>query len=128
EIADLILIITTPDMTSLKNTRLMVETLDALDCKGKSRLIVNKATMPSVVKINEIPNLTQIEILSELPLEQKELSHSLDIGVPIVRSHPKLEYSLAIEAMAKRLFVIDLARSVSKGRPKKKLFRKAKSV
>ncbi|MGP4105692.1 AAA family ATPase [Virgibacillus sp. L01] len=125
EKADQILVTATPGMASLKNARLMIETLDALGLKDRVRLIVNQSTAPSVMKRESIPELAKIADVFYLPYDLKHVSHSLDIGVPIVQSQPKLEFSKGIERLAKKLFTVE--RSVSKKLPIRGLIRIRKS-
>ncbi|MFB4167740.1 CpaE family protein [Virgibacillus sp. JSM 102003] len=125
EKSDQILVIATPGMASLKNARLMIETLDALGLKDRVRLIVNESTAPSVIKRGDIPELVKIDEVFYLPYDLKHVSHSLDIGVPIFLNQPKLEFSRGIERLAKKLFAVE--RSASKKLPIRGLFRIRKS-
>ncbi|MFC4557608.1 CpaE family protein [Virgibacillus kekensis] len=125
EKADRILVVTTPGMISLKNARLMIETLDALGMKDKVRLVVNQSTAPSAVKAGNIAELTKVSEIFHLPYDLKNTAQALDTGMPIVISNPKLEYAKAIERMAKKLFVVE--RSTEKKVQVRGLFRIKKS-
>jgi pilus assembly protein CpaE len=100
EKADQILVVTTPGMTALKNTKLMVETLEMLEMNEKIRLVVNKATAASVIKVSDIPGLTKVEQAYFLPEDSKHVSHSLDMGNPLVLNKPKHAFSKGIEKLA----------------------------
>lgn len=104
EKADHILLVTTAGTTSLKNTKLMVETLDALGLKDKVILIVNQSTSSSVVKTRDIPKLTKMEQVFYLPSDTKRVTYSLDIGIPLVISHPKLTFSKEMDKLASQFF------------------------
>ncbi|SFK04847.1 pilus assembly protein CpaE [Halobacillus dabanensis] len=104
EKADRILLVTTPRMAALKHTRLMVETLQVLDMKHKVEVIVNQFTTGSVMKASEIRDLIQTENIHFLPYEYKGISESLDLGIPLVESHPKHSYSIQIGQLAEGLF------------------------
>ncbi|MBP1948064.1 AAA family ATPase [Virgibacillus litoralis] len=125
EKADQILVTATPGMASLKNARLMIETFEALGLKDRVRLVINQSTASSVVKKSDIPELVKLSEVFYLPYDSKHVSHSLDIGVPIVQSQPKLEFSKGIERLAKKLFAVE--RSASKKLPFRGLFRIKKS-
>lgn len=104
EKADHIVLVTTVGMASLKNTKLMVETLDALGLKDKLVLVVNQSTSSSIIKAGDIPKLTQMEQVFYLPSEMKRMDYSLDAGIPLATSHPKLAFSKDMEKLASHLF------------------------
>jgi pilus assembly protein CpaE len=104
EMADIILLITTPGIGSLKNTKLMAETLEALELKDKVRLLVNQKAGSYAIKDSMIPKLVEVEPFYFLPSEKTQLASSLDLGEPIVLSHPKLRFSKGIEGLAERLY------------------------
>lgn len=104
EKADHILLVTTPGMASLKNTRLMIETLDALGFKDKAALVVNQSAASSAVKAEDIPQLIKMERVFYLPSDAKQVAYSLDVGIPLVTSHPKLAFSKEMNKMASQLF------------------------
>lgn len=104
EMADRILLITTPSIGSLKNTKLMAETLEALELRDKVKLVVNQKARSYAIKDSMIPKLVGVEPFIFLPLEKKQLANSLDLGEPIVLSHPKLGFSKGIERLAEMLF------------------------
>ncbi|CAM3582610.1 septum site-determining protein MinD [Aeromicrobium ponti] len=104
EMADIILLITTPGIGSLKNTKLMIETLEALELKDKVKLVVNQKDRSYAIKASMIPKLVGVEPFFFLPSEKTQLANSLDLGEPIVLSHPKLRFSKGIEGLAERLY------------------------
>lgn len=104
EMADIILLMTTPGIGSLKNTKLMAETLETLELKDKVRLVVNQKARSSAIKDSMIPKLVGVEPFFFLPSEKTQLASSLDLGEPIVLSHPKLRFSKGIEGLAERLY------------------------
>ncbi|GGF28733.1 septum site-determining protein MinD [Halobacillus andaensis] len=104
EKADRILLVTTPRMAALKHTRLMAETLQVLDLKHKVDLIVNQFTADSVMKAKEMTELTGVENVHFLPYDYKRMPKSLDVGIPLVESNPKLSFSIEIGKLAEELF------------------------
>ncbi|MGJ9457684.1 AAA family ATPase [Oceanobacillus sp. CF4.6] len=103
EKADLILVVGTPRMAVLKNTKLLSETLSMLGLKDKARLVLNKATSNTVIKSKDMAELTNMEQAFFLPFVDKHIDLSLDMGVPIVSSHPKLTFSKEMEKLAESL-------------------------
>ncbi|MFC4023925.1 CpaE family protein [Oceanobacillus longus] len=107
EKADLILVVGTPRMAVLKNTKLLIETLSMLGLKDKARLVLNKATSNTVIKSKDMAELTNMEQAFFLPFVDKHIDHSLDMGLPIVSSHPKLTFSKEMEKLAESLNLYD---------------------
>ncbi|WP_053218283.1 AAA family ATPase [Virgibacillus senegalensis] len=102
EEADEVLIVSTPGMAAVKNTKLMVETLEKLGLKEKCRLLINKATSSSVLDIKDIPGLMDVKSVVLLP-EEKHLPYTFDIGNPFVFSHPKLPFSKEMKKVGEQL-------------------------
>lgn len=104
EKSDRILLVTTPRMAAIRHTKLMVETLEALGMNHKVEVIVNQFTSGSVMKASEITGLTQTENIHFLSCDHNRLSESLDLGIPMVESHPKHSFSIGIAKLAQELF------------------------
>jgi pilus assembly protein CpaE len=106
EKADLILTVSTPRMSALKNTKMMIETLELLGLKEKVKLVINQFTSKNMIQPKEIRNLIGVDKAAFLPKEDKQIDHSLDVGIPVVTSHPKLAFTKELEKMLEdyRLF------------------------
>ncbi|RLQ84895.1 hypothetical protein D9754_16635 [Planomicrobium sp. Y74] len=102
--ADSIILVTTPGMPALKNTKLMIETLASLGMQNKISLIVNKSDAPSIMTSPDISELFQIERTSFLPYFPKEIAHSMDIGVPLTVGNPKHRFSKQLQKLADQHF------------------------
>ncbi|CAM4313519.1 AAA family ATPase [Lacicoccus alkaliphilus] len=105
DMADHIMVVTTPGIAALKNTRLMVETLDALGHGKKTNLIVNKYTIPTLMetkKLHDHLKMTQEKVF-HLPYALKEISYSLDRGAPFVTSRPRHRFSKSIRKISNHL-------------------------
>ncbi|SET06111.1 pilus assembly protein CpaE [Oceanobacillus limi] len=125
--AEQIMIVATPSMHVLKNTKLMIETLEALGLKKKAQIVINQFTPTSVVgpkKIQEILGIEKIYVLAD---DSKLVNESLDLGVPIVTTKPKHDFAKGIEKIAVDLIGNDdstnrkdtLFQSISKFYPKR---------
>ncbi|MFC3387604.1 CpaE family protein [Salinicoccus sesuvii] len=105
DLADQIIVVTTPGMAALKNTRLMIETLAALGHENKTKLIVNKHSVPTLMetkKVHDLLNIAQ-ENLYLLPYALKDISYSLDRGIPVVTGSPKHKFSKKLKKMAQQI-------------------------
>lgn len=103
EKADQILVVTNLEMAALKNTKLLLETLDVLGLRDKVKVVINRATMDSVIQAADVP-----EILGEaesiyIPNDFQIASQSLNIGIPFVINHGKTELAKSVFKMAEQL-------------------------
>lgn len=84
DLADHILVVTTPDMTALKNTKQLLETFDQLAYSPKIKLIINRFDMEGMIKPEEIPGMLQVTDAEFVTNNFKLASQSLNIGIPVV--------------------------------------------
>jgi pilus assembly protein CpaE len=104
EMSDQIVIITTPEMTALRNTKLMLETLDKLGLTEKIILLVNRFDMDGLIKPEDIPGiLGREEATHFIPNNPKLASQSLNIGVPFTMSQTKSPLSKSFYKLAESI-------------------------
>lgn len=103
ELADDILIVTNLEMSALKNTKLMLETMKELNYRDKTSLVVNRFTMESLMKGEEIPEMLGFEDAFFLPNNYKIASQSLNLGLPFVISQAKTDLAKAVFKMAQEI-------------------------
>jgi pilus assembly protein CpaE len=103
EKADQILLITNLEMATLKNTKLMLETLDMLGLRHKVQLVINRATMDSVIKASDVPDILSEESPIYIPNDFQIVSQSINIGIPFVMNQGKSEVAKSVFKMAEQL-------------------------
>jgi pilus assembly protein CpaE len=103
EKADQILLVTNLEMATLKNTKLMLETLDMLGLREKVQVVINRATMESVIQATDVPDILGEENPIYIPNEFQIVSQSLNIGIPFVLNQGKTEVAKAIFKMAEQI-------------------------
>lgn len=103
EKADQILLVTNLEMATLKNTKSMLETLDKLDMRDKVRLVINRATMESVIQAVDVPDIIGVEDPIYIPNDFQIASQSLNIGIPFVINQGKSELAKSIYKMAEQI-------------------------
>ncbi|TJY40728.1 MinD/ParA family protein [Cohnella pontilimi] len=103
EKADQIFILTTLEMTAIKNTRLMLETLEVLGYREKIQLVINRSTMESVIKASDVSDILGFETSIFVPNEYQLVSQSLNIGIPFVSNHARTDLAKAVFKMAEQL-------------------------
>lgn len=96
EQSDTILIVTNLEMTALKSTQLMLETLDKLGLRDKVTLVVNRYDMESLIKAEDVPEMIGHKQVIYLPNNFKIASQSLNLGIPLVVGQSKSNLSKAI--------------------------------
>jgi pilus assembly protein CpaE len=101
--ADLVFVLTTLEMTAIKNTKLMLETFDVLGYQGKTQLVVNRSTMDSVIKATDVPDILGVEHTTYVPNDFQMVAQSLNIGIPFVQNQAKSELAKTIFKMAEQL-------------------------
>ncbi|GAA0340430.1 hypothetical protein GCM10008967_33490 [Bacillus carboniphilus] len=103
EKADQIIVITNLEMATLKNTKLMLETLNILELSDKVQLVVNRSTMESVISAQDIPDILGIEEQMLIPNDFQTASQSLNIGIPFVTSQAKSDVARSYFRIAEQL-------------------------
>lgn len=103
EKADQIFVVTTLEMTAIKNTKLMIDTLDLLGFRDKMQLVVNRATMESVIKAADVPDILGFESSFYIPNDFQLVSQSLNVGIPFVSNQAKSELAKSVFKMTEQL-------------------------
>ncbi|WP_123043087.1 AAA family ATPase [Cohnella candidum] len=115
EKADQIFVLTTLEMTAIKNTKLMLETLEVLGYRHKTQLVVNRATMESVIKASDVPDILGYETSMFVPNEWQLATQSLNTGIPFVQNQAKTDLAKALFKWAEQLVI---RREISVFKPK----------
>ncbi|MBM7660296.1 pilus assembly protein CpaE [Bacillus mesophilus] len=103
EKADQILLVSNLEMATLKNTKAMLETLEKLELRDKVRLVVNRATMESVIQAADVPDILGEEEPIFIPNDFQISSQSLNIGIPFVMNQGKTELAKSVFKMAEQI-------------------------
>jgi pilus assembly protein CpaE len=113
EAADEILMVTNLDVMSLKNSRLGLQTLDALEIpRTKVRLVLNCSNAQTGLTRADTERAMQMKIDTTLPSEPS-VAESVNRGVPVVLSAPTSKFALCVDDLARKL----RARSSAASRP-----------
>ncbi|MDB4866280.1 MAG: MinD/ParA family protein, partial [Cohnella sp.] len=119
EKADQIFVLTTLEMSAIKNTKLMLETLEVLGHRHKTQLVINRSTMESVIKASDVTDILGYETSTFIPNEAQLVTQSLNIGIPFVINQAKTELAKAIFKWAEQLVI---RREISVFKPKQGSF------
>lgn len=101
-----IVLVTTKDLASLKNSKLSLDILDKLEVSDKIKLVLNKYDSPKFVVENEaVKKMLGIDVISAIPHTNTVTSNAINMGVPFIYAYPKEPISDAIrELMSKVRF------------------------
>ncbi len=101
--SDVILLVTTLDVPTLKNVKLAAETLSLLNYPTeRQHLVLNRADDKVGLTADKVESTLNMKILRAIP-GSSEVAHSTNLGNPIVRSHPRHEVSQTIIELAREL-------------------------
>ena len=88
--ADSIILTIVPELTSLRNVRLMLDVFAQRGySKEKIRLVLNRWDMKGAIPAKEIEKYLRMEIAFRIPDDQPLATYSNNRGIPLVVSHPK---------------------------------------
>jgi pilus assembly protein CpaE len=101
--ADEIMVITTLNMVSLKNTKQLLEILTQLNFTNKTQLIINRHNEESLIKAADIPAMLNIDNVGHISNDPKLVDQSLNIGIPIVNHRSRSAVAMDLFKLAKNL-------------------------
>lgn len=100
ELSDTILLVTTPEIPAIKNVRLILEALDALDYLSKTRLVVNMAGRKDGITDKDIADHIKHPVFATIPRDNGPVTAAANQGVPIVVSSQKSPVARGISHLA----------------------------
>lgn len=98
-----IVLVTTKDLGSLKNSKLAIDILTKLKVSDKIKLVINKHDSPKfVVEDNAVKRMLGIDVISLIPHTNTITGNAINMGVPFIYSYPREAISDAVrELMSK---------------------------
>jgi pilus assembly protein CpaE len=100
EISDWILLVMTPDIPTIKDVRLFLEALDALDHLGKTKLIVNKVGRKDGITDKDIATHIKHPVWATVPRDNGTVAAAANQGIPIVINSHKSPVAKGIAQLA----------------------------
>jgi pilus assembly protein CpaE len=95
EISDSVYFITTPEISTLKNTKTCMNVMETLGIADKMKFILNK-NGDSYVKQKDMEATLNAEIVLVIPNETKNAITAINRGVPIITAAPKSKIAKSI--------------------------------
>ncbi|MEA1961388.1 MAG: response regulator [Bacillota bacterium] len=101
EVADLILLVISLDLPTIKNVKKGLEVLRSLQMLPKTRLILNRSSGIAGIEPRDVEKVLDMKIKAEVPSDGKLVISSLNQGIPFVRMNPKAPVSKGILSVLK---------------------------
>lgn len=101
DISETIFIVSTTEITSLKNTKLGFNVMESLGYKNKIKLIINKFNSSYGITKSEITESFKEGIF--IPDEEKLINISINKGIPLYENYSKSKIGKLIEDICKNL-------------------------
>jgi len=104
EIADYILVVTVPELTSIKNTKLFLDLASLLDFSmQKFGLIVNRADLEGGIPARQIKKVLKMDKSYDIP-NDPQLNNFINKGILFYQQNPESPISKAIATMREGLW------------------------
>jgi len=104
DVTDELVLVTTPEVPSIKNLKLTLQTLDLLGFPGERRKIVlNRADARLRLGAADVSSMIEMPVHVEVPAD-RAVPLSINKGVPLVAERPKHPASRALQNLAAALW------------------------
>jgi len=98
--ADIVLLVTSLEMSSIKDTKTAVRILQLLEVDaGRIRLVINDSTDATTVTPSDVAEATGLRVAQVIP-HDKQLGRSVQRGVPILLEQPKGRFPQSVREVA----------------------------
>jgi len=102
--ANLILLVVTPDILSIYQTKWALDTLQFLHLPlAMIKIVLNRAESASSISWQEVRVSVPCDIIAQIPSEGKAVGMAVNQGIPVVVESPRAKISLAIGKLAEQL-------------------------
>ncbi|RXT13564.1 AAA family ATPase [Ammoniphilus sp. CFH 90114] len=98
-----ILLVTSMELPTLKNTKLCMQTLESLGLKDRVKVILNRDTKVKGLRLDTVEQVLGEPIYLRIPSSGNVVVPSVNQGIPFVLSHPRLEISRSFFSLAAQL-------------------------
>lgn len=103
-LADLLLLVATPEVSSVRNTKSLLVTLQQLSFPpSKVRLILNKAMKRSEISEKDITSTLNQKLDAAVAYDYQRVLSSLNRGVPFIKEYPKHPITGGIHNLVKTI-------------------------
>ncbi|PFG04596.1 AAA family ATPase [Bacillus sp. es.034] len=97
------LLLVTNDLPVLKRSKLYIEALDSFQLREKIKIIHLLSKKNKQVDSTKMERILEAAVFSTLPIQEAVISQSVNLGVPVVLSHPRKPIGKSFLTLAKKL-------------------------
>jgi pilus assembly protein CpaE len=106
DMADRILLLTTLEMTSIKNVRLFLDVAELLQYpRGKIILVANHADTRTGIPVREVSRNLRFDVSAAISTDNQAVTNSVNRGVPLVLADPANQVAKDIKALLRQIVV-----------------------
>lgn len=111
-LADQLLVITTPELSAVRNIKVLLVTLKDLNFpQSKIRIVLNKEDLRGEIKKNDVETTLNKKVDAAIGLDYRRVLSSLNRGVPLVYEYPKNTLSKNFEKMCAKFIQDELLKA-----------------
>ncbi len=104
EASDIILLLLTLELPTIKNGKLMLDLMDNLGLPREAvRIVMNRNTPDAEIQLEEVEEALGEKIIGGLPSEGQVVMPSIDEGTPVVVSHPESNFVKALMKLTRKI-------------------------
>ncbi len=104
QLSQQIVLVTTKDLGSLKNSKLAIDILTKLHVENRLKLVLNKYDSPKFVVENEaVRRMLGVDIISLVPHTNTITGNAINMGVPFIYSYPREAISDSIRDLMSKV-------------------------
>ena len=102
--ADLLLMVTTPEISTIRNIKASILTLHELNFpKNKIKVVLNRADSSSQIKNKDVESTLGQDLYAVIDADYKLATLSLNSGTPVVTAKPRSSISKSFGSLAKKI-------------------------
>ncbi|MGM0380491.1 MAG: RDD family protein [bacterium] len=104
ESSDLVLLLLTLELPTIKNGKLMLDLMDELGLsRNLVRIVMNRDVPNSEIQLEEVEEALGEDIIGSLPSAGQIVMPSIDEGVPVLVSHPESQFSNSLMGLLRKI-------------------------
>jgi pilus assembly protein CpaE len=103
DMSNQIVLIMSMDLPSVKNLKLSLNLLDSLHHSGKTKLVINRASLNFGIDIRDVEKTIDFLAAEEIPSDGPTVVGAANKGMPFVLSHPQTDVSKAVMRIVKMI-------------------------
>ncbi|WP_374055019.1 AAA family ATPase [Rossellomorea sp. FM04394] len=97
------LLLVTNDLPVLKRSKLYIEALDSFQFREKIKIIHIRNKKNKQVDVSQMERILETAIFATLPFHEPVITQSVNLGVPVVLTHPRKPIGKSFLSIAKQL-------------------------